>query len=256
VARNQREVGWIFDVTAETNLGELAERIDNACRDSGYSGLYELRAVDAAGQFIAPFAHKVQATEIVPIGPPGMSLPSSVEETVNVSLRQNKAFAGLGLDSILKAQRATERLMDRIEAENTELRKENARLRDKLADHWEVMHKINTNELETKEEKGKIEALSRMGQTFANALMVRLFGRDATPEGQAVEYQLAMTLFRSLASDLERVYKILPHLTEAERLAAMELMRPKDAPPAKPEEKPNGIVAASAAAAVNSGRNT
>jgi len=253
VARNQREIGWIFDVTPETNLGELAERIDNACRDAGYSGLYELRAL-AGDQFIAPFAHKVQATEIVAMGSSPMSLPPSVEETVSVSLRQNRAFAALGLDSIMKAQRATERLMDRIEGENTELRKENMRLRNKLADHWEVMNKLNTNELELKQEKDKIERLGQMGETFANALMARLLGRAATPEGQSVEYRMAMTLFRSLASDMERVYKILPHLTEPERLAAMELMRPKEDPPAAQDEKPNGLVAASAAAAVNSGR--
>src|SRR4249920_3861774 len=87
VARNQREIGWIFDVTPETNLGELAERIDNACRDAGYSGLYELRAL-AGDHFIAPFAHKVQATEIVAMGSSPMSQTPSVEETVSVSLRQ------------------------------------------------------------------------------------------------------------------------------------------------------------------------
>jgi hypothetical protein len=65
---------------------------------------------------------------------------------------------------------------------------------------------------------------------------------------------MAMTLFRSLASDLERVNKILPHLTEDERVAAMELMRPKDDAPAPAEEKPSSLVAASAAAAANSGR--
>jgi hypothetical protein len=65
---------------------------------------------------------------------------------------------------------------------------------------------------------------------------------------------MAMSLFRSLASDLDRVQKILPLLTEPERLAAMELMRPADEPAAPPEQKPNALVAASAAAAVNSGR--
>ncbi len=252
-ARNQREVGWVFDVGPDTNLGELAERIDNACRDAGYSGLYELRALDAEGRFIAPFAHKVQLAEIVPTGGGPPALPPSVEETVSVSLRQNRAFAALGLDSIMKAQRTTERLMDRVEAENAKLRKENVELRARLTDQWEVMHKLNTNELETKQEKDRVERLGRMGETFANALMARLFGRGATAEGQTVEYRMAMALFRSLASDMERVNKILPHLTQDEQIAAMELMRPRDEPAGK-EEKPNAIVAASAAAAVNSGK--
>ncbi len=180
-------------------------------------------------------------------------VPPSVEETVSVSLRQNRAFAALGLDSIMKAQRTTERLMDRVEAENAKLRKENVELRARLTDQWEVMHKLNTNELETKQEKDRVERLGRMGETFANALMARLFGRGATAEGQTVEYRMAMALFRSLASDMERVNKILPHLTQDEQIAAMELMRPRDEPAGK-EEKPNAIVAASAAAAVNSGK--
>ncbi len=253
-ARNQREVGWVFDIGPSTNLGELAERIDNACRDAGFSGVYELRALDAEGRFIAPFAHKVQLAEILPAGGGPMALLPSVEETVSVSLRQNRAFAALGLDSIMKAQRTTERLMDRVEAENAKLRKENVSLRGMLTDQWDVMHKLNTNEIETKQEKDKVERMGRMGETFANALMARLFGRGATPEGQTVEYRMAMTLFRSLASDIERVNKILPHLTEDERLAAMELMRPHDDAPAGAEAKPSGLVAASAAAAVNSGK--
>ena len=254
-ARNQREVGWVFDIGPSTNLGELAERIDNACRDAGFSGIYELRALDAEGRFIAPFAHKVQLAEILAAGGGSLALPPSIEETVSVSLRQNRAFAALGLDSIMKAQRTTERLMDRIESENAKLRKENVGLRTMLTDQWDVMHKLNTNEIETKQEKDKVERMGRMGETFANALMARLFGRGATPEGQTVEYRMAMTLFRSLASDIERVNKILPHLTEDERLAAMELMRPHDdAPAGAAEAKPSGLVAASAAAAVNSGR--
>jgi hypothetical protein len=250
-ARNSRDVGWMFDVSTETNLGQLAERIDNACRDAGLAGVYELRALDAEGRFIAPFAHKAQVAEIVPMGGGPPALPPSVEETVGVSLRQNRAFAALGLESIMKAQRATERLMDRIEAENAELRKDNARLRNKLADHWEVMHKLNTNELETKQELDKVERMGRMGETFANALMARLFGRATTPEGQSVEYRMAMTLFRSLASDMERVQKILPHLTEDERLAAMELMRPRDNPPAAADGQKSS---APAAAVANSGK--
>jgi hypothetical protein len=254
-SRNSRDVGWIYEVSEQTNLGELAERIDNACRDAGFAGTYELKALDAEGRFIAPFAHKAQVTEIVQMGGGAPPLPVSVEESIGVSLRHNRAFAALGLDSIMKAQRATERLMDRLEAEVTELRKENAQLRRKLVDHWDVMHRLNTHEVETRQEKDKIERMGRMGETFANALMARIFGRGATLEGQSVEYRMAMTLFRSLASDLERVQKILPFLTEDERLAAMELMRPREEPPAQPEApKVNALAAASAAAAVNGGR--
>ncbi len=252
--RNNRDAGWIFEVKPDTNLAELAERIDNACRDAGFGAIYELRALDAEGNFIAPFAHKAQVAEIVPanVGPP--PVPIGVDASIAASLRSNRSFTGLGLDAIMKALRATERLVDRLEGEVAELKKENARLRSKLADHWDTMHKLNTNELETKQDKDKIERMGRMGETFANALMARVLGRAATPEGQVVEYRLAMTLFRSLANDMERVQKILPHLTEAEQLAVMELMRPKEDPPPKPEQKPNEIMAAMAAAAINSGK--
>ena len=117
--RSGREVGWIFDVYAETNLADLAERIDNACRDAGFAGTYELRALDAEGHFIGPFAHKAQVAEIVPMGSGLPMLSPNVEETVGVSLRQNRAFAALGLDSIMKAQRATERLMACASAERS-----------------------------------------------------------------------------------------------------------------------------------------
>ena len=253
-ARNGREVGWIFDVTAETQLGDLAERIDNACRDAGFAGTYELRALDAEGRFIAPLAHRAQVAEIVPVGPNLPAMPIGVEESIGASLRHNRAFAALGLDSIMKAQRATERLMDRLESEAAELRKENAKLRTKLVDHWETMEKLNTHEVEAAQEREKIERLGRMGETFANALMARLFGRAGTPEGQSVEYRMAMALFRSLASDMERVQKILPLLTEPERLAAMELMRPADRPTSSAESKANTAPAASATAAVNGER--
>ncbi len=252
--RNNRDVGWLFEVNANTNLAELAERIDNACRDAGFGAIYELRAIDAEGRFIAPFAHKPQVAEIVPAGGGPPPMPIGVDASNAASLRNNRSFSALGLESVMKAQRATERLLDRYEAEVAELRKENARLRSRIADHWETMHKLNTHELETKQEKDKIERLGRMGETFANALMARVFGRAATPEGQTVEYRMAMALFRSLASDMERVHKILPHLTQDEQLAVMELMRPKDDPPAKAEEKPNELVAATAAAATNSGK--
>ena len=65
-------------------------------------------------------------------------MPMGVEESIGASLRHNRAFAALGLDSIMKAQRATERHMDRLESENTELRKENAKLRNKLVEHWDM----------------------------------------------------------------------------------------------------------------------
>jgi regulator of replication initiation timing len=91
-------------------------------------------------------------------------MPMGVEESIGASLRHNRAFAALGLDSIMKAQRATERHMDRLESENTELRKENAKLRNKLVEHWETMEKLNTHELETKQETEKIERMGRMGE--------------------------------------------------------------------------------------------
>jgi hypothetical protein len=252
-ARNNRDVGWVFDVDEDSDLSELAERIDNAGRDAGFVGTYELRAFDEEERFIAPLAHRVQATEIVPAGlggPP--ALPMSVEATVDAALQNSRAFTTLGLESIMKAQRATERMMNRLEDENTELRKENARLRTKLVEHWELMEKLNTHELETKQEKDKVERMGRMGENLVNAVMARVLGRGATPEGQTMEHRMAMTLFRSLAHDLDRANKILPLLTDEERVLVMELMRPQDPAPAVPGPPiANGMDAAAAAAAVN-----
>src|SRR5258706_15727280 len=73
--RNGKDLGWIYDIAPDTNCGELAERIDNGCREAGFSTTYELKAYDAEDHFIAPHGHKVQATEIVPSTPMPVGLP-------------------------------------------------------------------------------------------------------------------------------------------------------------------------------------
>src|SRR5262249_11989291 len=143
--------------------------------------------------------------------------------------------------------------------ENAALRQENERLRQKVSDLWDVMEKLNTHEVETKQETLKLEQMGRMGALAIDAVMRRLIGGGAT--AQTLDQQMAQTLFRSLASDIDRVQKIFPLLTDAERLAVMELIRNATAPApgpsdAKGESKVNAAGAASAAAAANAANVT
>jgi hypothetical protein len=255
--RNNRDIGWVYDIDEDTNIGELAERIDNAGRDAGFSS-YELRAFDDKGRFIAPLQHKIEQTQIVQLAPSAPpTLPMGVEATVVASLKNNRSFASLGLDAVLKAQQMTERIMDILKEENAELRRENEKLREKLVEHWEMMEKINTHEAESKYERDRIERMGRMGETFTTALMGRVFGGQTTPEGQSIEYKMAMSIFRSLGNDLGRANQILALLSEEERVIVMELIRAQqqqqEKAGAQDTPKPNGVAAASAAAAANAG---
>jgi hypothetical protein len=256
VARNGRDMGWSYDVDDDTNVTGLAERIDNSTRNGGFS-MCELRAFDAQGRFMEALQHKVEGVQIVQQVGSGLSpgVQMGLEATIASSLKTNRDFTELGLESLKQAHQLADRAMKRLEDENTELRRENERLRQKVADMWDVMEKLNTHELETKHEMLKLEQLGNLGGTFAKALMSRVMG-TGTPEGQAINFELAMKLFRSLSTDVERVNKILPILTDAERLSVMELMRvvtePSRAPDAANDPpKLNGLAAASAAASAN-----
>ena len=57
VVRNGRDVGWSYDLDEDTDLTQLAERIDNAARGVGYPTC-ELRAFDDQGRFILGYHHQ------------------------------------------------------------------------------------------------------------------------------------------------------------------------------------------------------
>jgi hypothetical protein len=256
VVRNGREVGWSYDLDEDTNLTELAERIDNAARGAGYPTC-ELRAFDEQGRFMEPLLHKIESTQIVQVqGGMSPGIQMGIEATMAASLKNNRDFVELGLESVKHAYQMSDRAMKRLEDENTELRRENERLRQKVTALWDVMEKINTHELETKQEMVKLEQLGNIGGTLMKAFMARVTGGNATPAGQAINFQIAMKLFTSLATDMDRVNQILPFLTNDEKLAVMELMRVVTEPErvAAAESEPtkvNGAAAASAAAAAN-----
>ena len=55
-------------------------------------------------------------------------MPLGVEASIGASLRHNRAFALLGLDSIMKAQRATERLMEKLDTHEFETKPEGEKI--------------------------------------------------------------------------------------------------------------------------------
>ena len=250
VTRNNRDTGWMFQLNAETNLAELVDHIDSSCRDSGFAGPYELRAFDAEGRLCGPFKYTAQVAEIVPSS---HMMPGLVEAAMEKGLQTQTAFTGLALKGMAQSQRYTMAMMDRLEKENARLAKENDALRNRLAEHWDTIEKLNTHELETKEQSERVRRMGNLAETAVTALMSRFTGQGSTAS-QVIDMRLFQSLFRSLASEPERLNKILELLGEDERIAVMELAKRAEQPeaPTLPDTmKTNGLAAASAAAATN-----
>lgn len=251
VTRNNRDLGWHFEINAETNLAELVDHIDSSCRDSGFAGPYELRAFDAQGRLCGPFSYKTQVAEIVPSSA-SMMMPEALASTFDVGLQSQTAFTKIALKGIAQSHRYTTSMMDRLEKENARLAKERDELRIKLDSHLDTLEKLNTHEIEAKEEAERVKRMGNMAETVMTALVGRFTGKGTT-ESQVIDMRLGQLLFRSLASDLPRMQKLLEHLTDDERMAVMELAKRATEQPETPTlpDKPNGLAAASAAAATN-----
>jgi hypothetical protein len=67
VNRDGRTPAYAFDVDEETDLDELAGRIESMCRNAGFKG-YELHAVGSDGRTIE--SEKIDLTPPVPTAPP------------------------------------------------------------------------------------------------------------------------------------------------------------------------------------------
>lgn len=251
VTRSGRDVGWIFEINAETKLPELVDHIDSACRDSGFAGPYELRAYDKDGKFCGPFKHTALVTEIVPNG--AAMVPAGLETLVQTGLQTQTAMTGLALKGLAQSQRYSEKAMDRLEKENSRLSKENETLRQKLVSHWDTIEKLNTHELETKEQTERVRRMGSIAETAITALIGRLTGKGDNAAAQTVDIRLMHLLFRNLQADPNRLAKIFELLGDDERMAIIELSRRATEEPEAPTlpDKPNGLAAASAAAATN-----
>lgn len=252
VTRSGRDVGWIFEINPETKLAELVDHIDSACRDSGFAGPYELRAVDKDGKLCGPFKHTAQVTEIVPTET--AMIPAGFESLVQTGLQTQTAMTGLALKGLAHAQRYNERALDRVEKENARLAKENEALRLKLVSHWDTIEKLNTHELETKEQTERVRRMGSIAETAITALIGRFTGKGDSAAAQTIDIRLMQMLFRNLQADPGRLAKIFELLGDDERMAIIELSRratEETEGPTPPEMKPNGLAAASAAAATN-----
>ena len=224
VLMGQLEPEWTIGVSSDTDVSELADRLDNVCRGASYSGAFQFRATDAKGSAMESLSYKVDRADLVHTVKPA-ELVADLSDAFGEAMRTQHAFAALGLKAAMEAQTMNIEMAKRMVAENQALRGQIESLQRRIESYWEVMHKLNTAEAESKTEKDKSERMGRLAETTVTALMARMFGR-ATPEGQSIEFRLAMALFRSLAGDPERLQKILPLLTEDERLTAMEAHAP------------------------------
>lgn len=253
VRRNKREVGWTFEMSAETKIEDLVEHIDGACRDAGFSGPYELFAYDADDRLCGPFTHTAQVAEIVTTSAAPM-LPASFEQSLTIGVQAQGQLTGLALRGVAMGQKHLQSVIDRLEKENKRLTQENDGLRTKLVAHWDTLEKLNTHELENREQAERTRRMGNIAETAITAMIAKFTGKG-TPASQVVDMKLFHSLFRNLASAPERLAKILELLEEDERLAVMELASRAQSEPEAPTHpdamKTNGLAAASAAAATN-----
>jgi hypothetical protein len=192
------------------------------------------------------------AAQIVPVSAP-LTLPAGVEDVVGHALDSTRSFAGLHFKAIVKNLELSERMVERLEKRVDVLTNENADLRQRLADRWELTDKLNAHQLDDDLARQKAQVTGRIVETLTNATMARLFG-TTTPEGQSVEIRMGRSFLKSLSE--EQFQKIAAVLTEDQRLALAELIgyatRSEAAAQAGPTApQADARTAAVAAAAVN-----
>ena len=252
VRRKNREVGWTFEMNADTKIADLVEHIDGACRDTGFAGPYELFAYDADDKLCGPFIHTAQVAEIVTT--PAPMLPASFESALAIGVQAQGQLTGLALRGVAMGQKHLQSVIDRLEKENKRLTQECDGLRAKLVAHWDTLEKLNTHELENREQAERTRRMGNIAETAITAMIAKFTGKG-TPASQVIDIKLFHSLFRNLASSPERLGKILELLEDDERMAVMELASRAQSEPEAPSHpdamKTNGLAAASAAAVTN-----
>jgi hypothetical protein len=220
--RNGRDIGWSFDVTDQTNVTDLAMRIEQTVHDSMFAtSVFEFRAIDDGGRFVGELSYRAQDPNVQVLTAHQPMLPAQIDETVSSALNSSRSFAGLGLKALVEAHQVAKNLLAQLEKENASLRKENAELREKVTEQWELADKLHTHRIEAQAEANKAERHGRIVETLGTALMARFLGAK-TPEGRTLESRLATQLLSTITGD--QAAQILPLLTDEQKLALVELM--------------------------------
>ncbi len=215
------DLGWVFTITDTSNLGELADTVDRTCSDAGVLRC-QLRAFDAEGRWMGQLLHKVEeSAQIVPANTQ-LALPAGVEDIVQHALQTSRSFAGLSFKAIVKNHDLALQMIDRLDKQVGALTRENADLRQRLADRWEVTDKLHSHQLEDDLARDKAVRQGRIAETLVHATMARLFGQS-TPEGQSIQIRMAHAFLRSLSD--EQKQKIAEVLTEDQKIALSELLQ-------------------------------
>jgi hypothetical protein len=216
-----RDLGWVFPIDDATDVRQLAESIDATCSDAGVS-CCELRAFNGEAQWVGQLQHKARpAAEIVPSGAQ-LTIPAGVEDVVQHALQTSRSFAGLSFKAIIKNHELALQMVDRLDRQVTALTRENADLRQRLSDRWELTDKLHSHQLDDDLARDKAQRQGRIAETLVHAAMARLFGQ-ATPEGQTVQTRLTVAFLRSLNED--QIQKIVAVLSEDQRIALFELVQ-------------------------------
>jgi hypothetical protein len=124
-----RAAGQVSDFITLPICGELdtfAERLDHVCRDHAgdvAKRSYLFTARDESGAKVGVMRYTVRRAQRAAAAP-RTRLTMLVEESLSQATHLSREFGGLGLDAILTAWKAQDRVMARLQAENQELRKE------------------------------------------------------------------------------------------------------------------------------------
>jgi hypothetical protein len=176
-------------------------------------------------------------------------ISARVEDTVEYALRSSRSFAGLGFKAVIESYEIFKSMMTRLEKENTSLRAENAELRKRISETWELEGRLHSTQLDKALEADRAMRLHRIAETFASSMLSRHLGSQ-TPEGRSTLGHSALSLLRSIGP--EQAAKLWPLLDEEQQQHLAILMREDAEKP--PEERPKTSLDAAAEAAIANGQ--
>lgn len=245
VVRSGRTESWTFDVTEKSDLEDLAERIEATVRDANCRRC-EMRAIDAEGRVIDHLIYRgEQAALAQVVGPAGsLSLPYEVTESIAAALRSHKSFTVLGLKGIAEGQEHAKQIITFLMNQNTALvealaharrerteevaairaedgaeiatpRKENADLRERINQQWEMEDELRSRHADSQMDIEKTKLYGRILGALGEAGVAQLFPKG-TAGHRSVRQQIAEKVLDSITK--EQAETIFPVLNQEQQV--------------------------------------
>ncbi len=252
VLRSGRSESWTFDVTEKTDLEELAERIDATIRDANCRRC-EMRAVDAQGRVINHLIYRAEQAALAQVVGPagGLSLPFEVTESITAALRSHKSFTVLGLKGLAEGQEHSKQLITFLMTQNTALvealtqarrerteevaairaedgaeiaalRKENAELRERISQQWEMEDELRSRHVDKQMDLEKAKVFGGIVGALGQAGVAQFFPKGSAGH-QNVRQQRAEKFLDSFTK--EQADTILPLLNQEQQTVLASFLR-------------------------------